>query len=143
MNEIIIVVGIPASGKSTWSRKQSGYFRINRDDLRAMCNIEYSKGHEKFIRYLEKHIASVVNGNIIIDDTNLGKKILMSWIEFARNEQLSFRIKLMETPIWLCRLRNGMRIRNRVPKRHMKQFIARYGFMKDYIKEHFNEYILD
>jgi predicted kinase len=43
MLKVILTVGIPCSGKSTWSKSEvqkdpTGTVRINRDDLRIMMN---------------------------------------------------------------------------------------------------------
>ena len=42
-NKVILTVGLPASGKSTWAKEQVSqnpgqYKRVNKDDLRAMLD---------------------------------------------------------------------------------------------------------
>ncbi|MGB7485795.1 MAG: AAA family ATPase, partial [Phormidesmis sp.] len=55
MKRVIMTVGLPASGKSTWAKalitKEAGrWVRVNKDLLREMChNSLHSKSNEKFI----------------------------------------------------------------------------------------------
>jgi predicted kinase len=72
--------GLPASGKSTWSKefcKQNPEFvRINRDDLRHMRGIYWLPKQEALITDWEVSILqlTLVNGyNAIIDATNLNE----------------------------------------------------------------------
>lgn len=72
--------GLPASGKSTYSRKliddNPGIWkRISKDDLRNMMdNSKWSKSNEKFVKEVRDLIVrdALRNGyNVIVDDTNL------------------------------------------------------------------------
>lgn len=81
--KVIITKGLPASGKTTWSKKwveshQGHWKRINKDDLRAMLDAGvWSKANEKTILLLRDHIMDtlLVGGySVIIDDTNLHPK---------------------------------------------------------------------
>lgn len=81
--KIILTVGLPASGKTTWAKQyinerfQSGekWKRINKDDLRAMLdNGLWSKTNEKMILDTRDNLIVTFlarDCNIIIDDTNL------------------------------------------------------------------------
>lgn len=83
MKKVIILKGLPASGKSTWAKEQIDknpgmYKRINKDDLRAMLdNSKWSKANEKFIlkaRDLLILEALKDGKHVIVDDTNLYPK---------------------------------------------------------------------
>ena len=83
MKKVIILKGLPASGKSTWARTQltkkpGVYKRINKDDLRAMLdNGNWSRDNEKFILKARDLLIleSLENGkHVIVDDTNFAKK---------------------------------------------------------------------
>lgn len=77
--KLIILRGLPASGKSTWAKefisKNQKYVRINNDDLRQMLNLgKFSKENEVLItgtrHYLiDKYLKSWYS--VIIDNTNL------------------------------------------------------------------------
>lgn len=78
MSKIIIMRGIPGSGKSTLSKKyvkkHPGTVRINRDDLRDMSGLPYSKKNEGL--NLEFNNALILKAfdqgyDIIIDNTNM------------------------------------------------------------------------
>lgn len=83
MKKVIILQGLPASGKSTWAKQQIDenkgmYKRVNKDDLRLMLdNGNWSQDNEKFILKIRDEIIlkSLENGkHIIVDDTNLAPK---------------------------------------------------------------------
>jgi len=83
MIEVILTIGLPGSGKSTWSKKlisdnPNKYKRVNKDDLRAMLdNSKHSNDSEKFILRVRDMIilAAIENGkHVIVDDTNLAPK---------------------------------------------------------------------
>jgi len=83
MLKIILTVGIPACGKSTWAKEEvrkdpEGTTRINRDDLRNMLsNYHFSDANEKLVtdvRALAFKAALKRNRNIILDETNLNPR---------------------------------------------------------------------
>lgn len=80
MPTVILLKGLPASGKSTWAREQvrrfpGRYKRINKDDLRDMLDDgEWSEGNEKFIVKARNRLilaALEAGKDVIVDDTNL------------------------------------------------------------------------
>ena len=83
MKKVIILKGLPASGKTTYAKNllnkyTNRYKRVNKDDLRSMLdNSKYTKNNEKFILEIRNHIIlqSLKNGkHVIVDDTNLHQK---------------------------------------------------------------------
>lgn len=90
--KIILTIGIPASGKSTWRRNflsdNENYVCVSRDDFRYMLRNESfldSKG-EKFISELvEQAIIRAIKNkyNVIVDQTNVNIKNLKPLVEFC------------------------------------------------------------
>lgn len=81
--KVIILKGLPGSGKSTWAKEQlekypGRYKRICKDDLRAMLDAgKWSKGNEKFVLKVRDTLilSALTEGyHPIIDDTNLHSK---------------------------------------------------------------------
>jgi tRNA uridine 5-carbamoylmethylation protein Kti12 len=80
MQKIIILKGLPACGKSTWSRNLQNehpgkYKRVNKDELRAMLDNSYhGKQTEELILKIRDFIIlqSISDGyDVLVDDTNL------------------------------------------------------------------------
>ena len=78
--KVIVTKGLPASGKTTWSKEwvakdPTNRVRVNKDDLRSMLHGgKYSKGNEKQIISIQEEIIkdSLIRGkSIVVDDTNL------------------------------------------------------------------------
>lgn len=83
MKKIILTRGIPASGKSTWTKQEvlkdpEHSIRINRDDLRNMCGKYWVPAREHYIEACKGLILiSAMNfqfDTIIIDEMNLNPK---------------------------------------------------------------------
>jgi predicted kinase len=79
--EIIITVGLPGSGKSTWAKQfvlnNPSYIRVNRDDLRRMFGKYDMPEREKLVTLIEDHIIAMAIGreyNVVIDATNFNNK---------------------------------------------------------------------
>ena len=73
--EMIILIGIAASGKTTWSKKcLPHHVRISLDDIKSNKTLE----DKMIISELEK------GNNIVIDDTNLTADIRQRHIKIAK-----------------------------------------------------------
>ncbi len=104
-NKLIILVGIPCSGKSSWAREylknNPNCIRLNRDDLRVMLRDQgyVSKDIEDVISSTQSFIVteatSTVNLDVIIDATNCKLKYIQSWIDNFSDEY-DIRVKLFE-----------------------------------------------
>jgi len=92
MKKVILTIGIPGSGKTTWSKKfvqeNESYVRISRDGFRLML-----KAIPMGDSILEKLVTDLVNSSIItaiaygydviVDQTNCNKKYLNQLVEFC------------------------------------------------------------
>lgn len=83
MQEVILLRGLPASGKSTWAREQvvnnpGKYKRINKDELREMLDVSvWTKSNETFVEKTRDFIimqALEKGKSVIVDDTNINPK---------------------------------------------------------------------
>lgn len=108
--KIIICQGLPASGKSTWSKQyckdNQDFLRINKDDIRDFFyNIPFSYEFEEKIIELERLYAHTIitqGKSLIVDDTNLNKRYVNYWQNFAKKQGIEFEIKTFDTPPEEC-----------------------------------------
>jgi predicted kinase len=116
-NKLIILVGPPCSGKSTWSKdyvdKNPKTLRFNRDDLRMML-----KGTMNLAGLDESVITRMIqcgiweglenSRDIIIDQTNCRLKYIVNFIEDF-GDIAEIKIKVFEQPISELKKRNQLR----------------------------------
>jgi predicted kinase len=88
--EVLVLIGIPGSGKSTWAKdfvsNNSDWIRVNRDDFRDMLKTSQTCENK-----IEDMITGLVNDvissslsrklNVIVDNTNLKVKYINSIID--------------------------------------------------------------
>lgn len=114
---MIMMRGLPASGKSTHARqvmKESGNFvRLNKDDLRKMLHIgKWTPAKEEITKLLEKEMAEtlLIEGeNVIIDDTNLFGRDELKWSDIAKRHGADFSIVDCNTDVRECLQRDRFR----------------------------------
>jgi predicted kinase len=124
MKKVIIMRGLPGSGKSTYAKQlvaeaPNTYKRINRDDLRAMFdNSHLSKGNEKFVKQVRDIliIKALEEGkHVIVDDTNLSStnetriRQLVQEFNKQHNDTVSVEVKEIEAPLEECIRRDALR----------------------------------
>lgn len=138
MRKILFLIGIPASGKSTFAkelvRRDPSYKRVNKDDLRYMTHDEdfqkFDKKKEEYIvKVRDLLITQALDGgfNVVVDDTNIAGKHLARVQEIAEkwgrenNCPVTVEQKLFDTPLDECLRRNAERTgRERVPNKVIK-----------------------
>jgi len=117
MNTVILTVGLPGSGKTTWSLEQmkkypGKYKRINKDDLRAMVDGgEWSKKNEGIILEMRDKLilaALSANKNVIVDDTNLNPTHKKHIENLVVGKALVIE-KVFDTPVEECVKRDAAR----------------------------------
>ena len=112
----IILCGIPASGKTTYSDNLPfSFMSLSRDAIRDKLfgkKYKMSKEGEQHVtdsfnnhfEYFTKY-----NDNIVIDNTHCREKYLDEVIEKLQSKHYRIYIKRFDTPVWLCRIREVKR----------------------------------
>jgi len=136
MPKIIMLRGLPASGKSTWAKeklKSGGDFvRVSRDDLRPMLHYKWNQKNESLTVEAEKSIvlsAIKNNKNVIIDDTNLGQSHLDMWKNIAKEHGASFDIQEFNLDYRECIMRNRDRDKY-LPEQVIIEMALQYHLME-------------
>jgi predicted kinase len=92
--KIYFLKGLPASGKSTWTMANGenlNAVRINKDSLRAMMGLPYTKENEGAVVHASREMGkeALRRGlNVIVDDTNFAQKHLNAWMNIANDKSI-------------------------------------------------------
>lgn len=111
MSEIILLKGLPASGKTTWSRdlidsEPGKWVRVNKDDIRSMLhNGKWSRAREKVTEMQQDSLvtsALLTDKSVIIDNTNLSPRWEPHFREMAKKYGATFTVHEMDTTVDEC-----------------------------------------
>lgn len=140
-NKLIIMRGLPASGKSTKAKelvtsKKSNTIRLNKDLLRTMLHCDKWSGKNEEITtaaqgilaqfFLEKGM------NVIIDDTNLNPGVFEKWKGFWPEVEV---VDLTRVNMYDCILRDSGRRPGEVGKEVIINMARRYGLYPRHRKD--------
>lgn len=120
MSNLIVTVGIPCSGKSTWAAKQQSERPdkvrvVTRDDIRAMCGSRFEDDDEKVVADIrDSMIAHWLNAgfDVICADTNISTKVQNRLRSVAHGCRSSMVIERFDVGLELALSRNGQRWAN-------------------------------
>ena len=115
--KIIFLKGLPASGKSTWSKQycidNPEFVRINKDELRIQIGSPtYSSTIENGIVGIQREMGNLIlktGKSLIVDDTNFAKKHEEYWRMVADMNSIDFEIKFFDVPCEECVKRDKLR----------------------------------
>ena len=138
MSKLIMMKGIPASGKSTRAQEIAegggNWVRLNRDLLRDMLHFgKYSGKNESAVVACESKLAGHFLGqgkNVIIDDCNINPKNQDMWQTVANLNDAKFEVVFVDTPLGDCLFRNQMRERT-VPRHVIENMALEAGVHPD------------
>ena len=136
MQKLIILQGLPASGKSTYAKKlvndnPENTVIVNRDSIREGFGKYWVPSRENLVTRIENKmidIALAENYNVIVDAVNLNPKTIAKLKQYERvNVEVIY--KHFEIPLWKCVFRDwkrGLFGGRKVGYKIIKSFYDRY-----------------
>ena len=143
MPKVIVLKGLPASGKTTWAKEymqtHPNTKRVNKDELRAMIDDSvYNGDKEKFILQIRDTIilASLMKSfDIIVDDTNLSQKHINRIKANVPNKtEIIVNEEFLRIPLSECIIRDGQRdnpVGAKIIQRMYDQFISKQSMSRE------------
>lgn len=127
--ELLILRGLPASGKSTFARTLTGYKRVNKDELRAMLwggNYTHSPENESVIHSVNNDLVLRflrAAQNVVVDNTNLRDSGIKELHRLAASVgDVDVNELVFDVPFVECMRRNEARMGSaHVPEEAMKR----------------------
>lgn len=117
MVKLLVLKGLPASGKSTFAKElvssDPKWKRVNKDDLREMVDGgKWSKANEKHIKDVRDALIIgwlTTDKNVVVDDTNLFPEHEVTFKKMASSFGADLEIKFFDTPVMECIERDSKR----------------------------------
>lgn len=116
--KVVILSGIPTSGKSTWARrtlKYEGFAFVSRDDIRMKLfgknykqnNVDERTVTKEFVESLDQYILE--RRDIVLDNTHAKEAYLDAAIKTFNNSGYEIYVIFFDISLWKAYLRNIIR----------------------------------
>ena len=114
MNKLLILSGIPASGKSTYAKQwveedPKTRVIVSRDSIRRGLGVYWVPSREDLVSTIEEFIVSeaLLSGyNVVLDATNLNPLYLKNWTDLVNMIDKAIKIEYKKFDISLERDKN-------------------------------------
>lgn len=139
MNKPILymLVGLPASGKSSWAEKHRGFYRYPNKDYTwwvSSDHVRWSnhlKDNNKVFNIVHKKVFEALKrgDNAIYDATNISRKCRIAFLKDLEQKKIDCKkvCLLFLTPVYLCKERNAEREGNaRVPEEVIDRMLRQF-----------------
>jgi predicted kinase len=166
--DIILVCGLPGSGKSHFARKyfmKAGYKRVSRKEIRhnlyEMLNFGEKWSEAKFdlvdetlVKHIEKRVIEqllLMKAKLIIDNLSISSSSRAAYIDIAKTTKKAISAIFINTDLATCLARNKEKPpEDIVPESIISNFIARVefperkeGFKDILVIEHYEKELQD
>lgn len=138
--ELLVLSGLPASGKSTyrkeWLAEDPEYRRyINYDELRVQMFGEdwrwNRKEEEQMKAEARRQVKYLLNDgfSVCVDNTNLSSNVRQGWIDLGKSLGAEVIEQEIDTPLWDCIDRDKARGKGRVGRAVIERMALFHGFI--------------
>lgn len=139
MAKLLMIQGLPGSGKSTYAREleAEGWVRVNKDDIRERLSASgwvWSPEREADVLAERDWLITAAleaGKDVVSDDTNFSRKHKVVLEQIARRFGAEFQVKRFDTPIEECIRRDSLREgKARVGEEVIRKMAKQYGLLE-------------